>query len=100
MSAPVKKAAPDAVVAALNLAIDQAEIGASWANDRIEPLIQAMIGLASYSSDNATEANERLKLIGRIAIETRILVNTMAGCFEREALDLSEQRAKLEGGAA
>lgn len=95
-----RKAAPDAVIKALDLAVDQAQIGASWANDRIDPMIKAIIGLADFTHTNADMTNDRLKLVRKLALETSILVDDMAGGFEREARELIEKRVGLEGGAA
>lgn len=99
MSARSKVTEQITAIEAMNLAIDQAEVCASWANDRIAPMIGAIVGLADYSSDSAFGANERLALIRRVAMETHILVDDMAGCSERETRGLTAKRVALEGGA-
>lgn len=91
--------AKDPVIQAMGAAVDQASIGVSWANDRLDPMIQAIVSLATFTSDDAAKCNTRLKLICDIANETGILVNDMAGCFEREQRDLEEKLAELGGGS-
>lgn len=100
MSARMTAKASVAEIKAMRLALDQATVGVSWANDRIEPMIKAIIGLGDFSSDKAHLLDDRIQLIRRIAMETAILVDDMSGCIDSEARAIREQIEKLEGGAA
>ena len=109
MSALVKKAAAPAAPAApvpetaadlAEQAVEMASVAASWANQRIMPMIETLRELATYSSSEANACNARLALVRNIADEADRLVNEMAGCFEAEQRDFEAKLAVLEGGAA
>jgi hypothetical protein len=104
MSAPVKKAAapapvPETAAVLADQAVELAALAASWANQRVMPMVQALRVLAAFSCSDANACNSRLALIRDIANETDILINEMAGCFESEQRDFEAKLTKLEGGA-
>ena len=84
---------------ALGIAFDQAMVGVSWADDRIGPMLDAIIGLADYSTDDVGLASKRLTLIRKVAQEANILVEDMSGCYSNEASQLAEKLQLINGGA-
>ena len=99
MSARNKTIAPDPVAEVTLQAFNFAGTAASWANDRLMPMIQALAALAEFSSDKPHKYVERLALIRSIAQETDFMINEVAAIFEGECSDLEQKLAALKGGA-
>lgn len=100
MNARLKTTAPDTTIAMALEAVNFADTAASWANDRLMPMIQTLAALADFSTDKPHQYVERLALIRSMAQETDFMLNEVAGIFEQERSDFEAKLAALKGGAA
>ncbi len=80
--------------------IDFASVSVSWTDERIMPMIQAIAGLADFSSADPRLLVERLKLVHSMAKEAAILVDEATHYFETAKRNLEAKLVQLEGGAA
>lgn len=100
MNARLKTTATDHAIAHTIEGINMADTAASWANDRLLPMVQALAALAQFSSDQAHKSNERLALIRSLAMETEFMLGDVTDIFEGERDQLEKKLAALKGGAA
>jgi len=91
-------AQPDAAMSALREVVDMAAIGASWANDRIAPLMNAIMVLANPENQTPTTTHNRILLIRKLAVLGSVAAEEMAADFEANGRAAESKLADLNGG--
>jgi hypothetical protein len=81
-------------------AVNMAGVGASFLNDNIHPVVNALVELAEFDSMDLTKNRERMKLVKDLAKLCRYLVEDAAGCMEGELHEMQGKLDLLEGAAA
>ena len=84
---------------ALREAGDQSDIGASWANDRIAPLMQSILELTKVEGLTTDNILRRVALIAKLSMTGIIATDEMAADFEADARNVRAELKNLEGGA-
>ena len=84
---------------ALREAGDQSDIGASWSNDRIAPLMQSILELTKVDGLTPADIRGRVALIAKLSMMGMIATDEMAADFEADARNVRAELKNLEGGA-
>lgn len=94
-----KEAANAELIASLSESINRAQVGASWANDRIAPLMHAIRDLTKVDGMTQGHIATRVRLIGKLAMLGVIATDEMGVDFEVAAEAAEAELAMLKGGA-
>ncbi|MRW85377.1 hypothetical protein GJ698_14925 [Pseudoduganella sp. FT26W] len=86
-------------IEALSEVADQAQVAASWTNDRLAPIMAAIKELAKVEKLTHGQLSLRVNLISKLAAIGEMAADEMAADFEATADTAKQKLASLQRGA-